>query len=623
MAPKVDRKEAIVNPDATPPDGDHLLAAHYLPVMRLCLSRLRDPADAEDATQEVFRRAVQHGDALRDDPLPWLIAVAKNVCNDELRRRRRHPATVASDSSAMVAPAHTTPEVTVVGRMAAMELLGRLTPGERRAVAARIVNGGEAAPTSTTRVLLSRARHKLRRYIEESQSAFGTATVYSNEALHRLRSRLFGRVLIGSGRAAVVIPAVLAIGIVGGLGGDVASGGAPPRSIVPTFAPPGSLNGGAPGDRGATAADGGALSRVARGIPAPAAPHGAYERLPPTENTLQGWALPQFDYRLVSTRDVQPSPAYASDHTVWMIGPNGNCQLDVCAQMYRSDDGGATWTYIDSRGLHGSQLILPPAAYPSGRFYVYGSGGLQTTGNRGGDFTAVPPIAPLGYAVTPPPSTGLDAVVAVGNMLWGVRHSDGAATLLSLFADGGQAAGFPAVITTRTGYAILEAVNPPVAGTGAPVSMLERCTPACGPPQPMPFEATWPTVLASPDAAVDHAVYVVGWGLDMAVSHDAGLTWTVTGNPHASTMIAVHGPRGRRLIAALGDRGALEYSDDDGRTWRRSEVRVYGLEYARSLAELRPGRLIASMLRTDQLGTWNSFVCSTDGAVWTLCRPDT
>src|SRR5258708_3362049 len=51
---------------------DPLLAVHYLPVMRLCLSRLHDRADAEDATQEVFRRAVQHATKISDDPLPWL-----------------------------------------------------------------------------------------------------------------------------------------------------------------------------------------------------------------------------------------------------------------------------------------------------------------------------------------------------------------------------------------------------------------------------------------------------------------------------------------------------------------------------------------------------------------------
>src|SRR5581483_6433593 len=44
QGPGRDEDEVVSQDAAPPPDGcDHLLAEHYLPVMRLCLSRLGDP----------------------------------------------------------------------------------------------------------------------------------------------------------------------------------------------------------------------------------------------------------------------------------------------------------------------------------------------------------------------------------------------------------------------------------------------------------------------------------------------------------------------------------------------------------------------------------------------------
>src|SRR5258708_27983944 len=67
---------------------DLYFSAHYLSVMRAGMRQLGDHNDAEDATQETFRRALQQGIGEVEDPLPWLLTVARNVCVDELRRRR-------------------------------------------------------------------------------------------------------------------------------------------------------------------------------------------------------------------------------------------------------------------------------------------------------------------------------------------------------------------------------------------------------------------------------------------------------------------------------------------------------------------------------------------------------
>jgi RNA polymerase sigma-70 factor, ECF subfamily len=51
---------------------------------------LRDPADADDAVQECYLRALRHFDTLRSpDVKPWLFAILRNVCRVEYGRRSR------------------------------------------------------------------------------------------------------------------------------------------------------------------------------------------------------------------------------------------------------------------------------------------------------------------------------------------------------------------------------------------------------------------------------------------------------------------------------------------------------------------------------------------------------
>src|SRR5664279_23464 len=49
---------------------------------------LRDPADAEDAVQECYLRALKHFDGYRGPAMkPWLFAILRNVCHAEYARR--------------------------------------------------------------------------------------------------------------------------------------------------------------------------------------------------------------------------------------------------------------------------------------------------------------------------------------------------------------------------------------------------------------------------------------------------------------------------------------------------------------------------------------------------------
>ncbi|MBI3325959.1 MAG: sigma-70 family RNA polymerase sigma factor [Nitrospinae bacterium] len=84
--------ERAMNGDATA--FSHLVSEHWGFVYTVCLSQVRQAAEAEDLTQEVFVQVHHDLTHLREPEkfLPWLRQVAKNVCR---MWRRRQPAAPA------------------------------------------------------------------------------------------------------------------------------------------------------------------------------------------------------------------------------------------------------------------------------------------------------------------------------------------------------------------------------------------------------------------------------------------------------------------------------------------------------------------------------------------------
>jgi RNA polymerase sigma factor (sigma-70 family) len=63
---------------------------------------MRNTADAEDAVQECYMRALDHFDSYRGPAMkPWLLAILRNVCIAEFARRRKQPAPAASADADM------------------------------------------------------------------------------------------------------------------------------------------------------------------------------------------------------------------------------------------------------------------------------------------------------------------------------------------------------------------------------------------------------------------------------------------------------------------------------------------------------------------------------------------
>jgi RNA polymerase sigma-70 factor (ECF subfamily) len=66
---------------------------HLDDVFTLARYLMRNPADADDAVQECYLRALRHFDSYRGPAMkPWLLAILRNVCNAEFARRSKQQA---------------------------------------------------------------------------------------------------------------------------------------------------------------------------------------------------------------------------------------------------------------------------------------------------------------------------------------------------------------------------------------------------------------------------------------------------------------------------------------------------------------------------------------------------
>jgi RNA polymerase sigma-70 factor (ECF subfamily) len=156
--------------------GDPLAAAALVratqsDVWRLCAA-LGDRPSADDLTQETYLRAFGslHRFENRASVRTWLLAIARHVCADAVRSRRRRRLTLIRDDAdldALLQPEGTADPV--AERVAVADLLARLDPDRREAFVLTQVLGlpySEAAevagcPVGTIRSRVARARADL------------------------------------------------------------------------------------------------------------------------------------------------------------------------------------------------------------------------------------------------------------------------------------------------------------------------------------------------------------------------------------------------------------------------------------------------------------------------------
>ncbi len=153
---------------------------HLDDVYTLARYLLRDAADAEDAVQECYLRALRHFDSYRGPAMkPWLFAILRNVCRAEFARRASSPTAPIDDApdDAEQAPlwheAQETPEAqmlhrwdsTTIGRLVAAlaePFRETLVLREIHDLSYREIADIVGAPVGTVMSRLARARAMLR-----------------------------------------------------------------------------------------------------------------------------------------------------------------------------------------------------------------------------------------------------------------------------------------------------------------------------------------------------------------------------------------------------------------------------------------------------------------------------
>lgn len=155
--------------------GDPLAAATLVretqsDVWRLCAA-LGDRDAADDLTQETYLRAFGslHRFQGRSSVRTWLLAIARRVCADALRSRRRRRLTLVRETADLELLTPGTAGDAVGDGAAVTDLLGRLAPDRREAFVLTQLLGlsyAEAAevagcPVGTIRSRVARARTDL------------------------------------------------------------------------------------------------------------------------------------------------------------------------------------------------------------------------------------------------------------------------------------------------------------------------------------------------------------------------------------------------------------------------------------------------------------------------------
>ena len=139
---------------------------------------LGNSEDAEDATQEVLLRLWRQGEGIGPADVPrWLTRVARNICLDQLRRRRTRRETEPPPDLSGGAPGPAEELERAEFRRRLQRALEGLEETQRSLVVLRDIQGlsyDEIAqaldmPLNRVKVYLHRARQKLRRILREGE----------------------------------------------------------------------------------------------------------------------------------------------------------------------------------------------------------------------------------------------------------------------------------------------------------------------------------------------------------------------------------------------------------------------------------------------------------------------
>lgn len=464
-------------------------------ILAMCRAILGDRGDAEDAMQETFARVAARRDTLEGDPAAYLVVVARHVCLDELRRHRRIQAARHSW------PPDPAPDDTAVDR-SLLRLAWRNLSHVERYLIAGVVNGlslGEMArhsgvSTDVAAQRISRARRRMRRLVAAPALVLFPLAAAAGRPLRRLGSLPadIAGALAGRAHQGEALAGPLIVGVIAGMLGTPAAGGARPASPpvvshVPVVAAPSAASA-SPAANLHARLPGRPLALAPTAVPSPPAP----PSLPP---------LPEhsvFDHTHVTS--FTASPSYSDDHTVFATG---TCLVTGCNALFRSTDGGRSWTALRGDGLAGGRILLPPD-YPRTPllFSAAQGSGLLRSDDGGATFTAV--TAPLsGLAAVDPTSPPGDTRVVLqlnhSTALASYRDSDRSLTPVTGLPT--DVASIAALFSAPGADAVYVAIGEVIGG-----SSLYACNGAASCTRAGPGLTGQP--LLSPTFAADHTMFV-------------------------------------------------------------------------------------------------------------------
>ena len=623
---------------------ERVLIAHGAALRRFCLARTRHPSDADDAVQDTLLHFVRHARSERiENPEAWLVAVAARVCHRIVSRRSRwsgdEPELFGEDGD----PADTAVERAWVERiLAGLQASDRLllTSLYMHDEATADVAAAMGRPEGTVRWLAHRARARARDVAMQLSGAGAVALAWL--AARRLRSPR-GAALRARVSAALGHPSLA--GLTTGPAFLLLVAGS--AGLLPQAMPAFAVASSAPAQIARTAVSamrlshaeddhGSTMLQSAARDPGPPTPIATHPSEPPPAPSppLGTWVLPSPDPRDAMIEGATASPSYDSDQTVFVWGWPLNCAACNGAVLYRSNDGGHTWTMREAVGYQGGPILLPYDYATSHVVFAENNGGLWRSDDDGRVFLpAVPLQTDGGAAVVPGP--GGDSIVVLGGEP-PIRY-DERSGLAS------PAPAFPVInsvsqiVYTGSELLVQGQYVPPSQEVGIedfdPVPYLLTCAPS-GAPCDVQRLPTRSPLQVSPAYERDHTVAVLQssfWGPPptVEVSTDGGRTFSSLAVPveraNASRALWPYlDSRGRLMLAVeawWGDRDGLHVAIDTMDA--RGAPVPFGSAVARSnlvrtVVTLPDGKLLALLTSSDPSGK-AGLRCSHDGgATWSV-----
>jgi RNA polymerase sigma-70 factor, ECF subfamily len=623
---------------ATPPRAgadsrcERLIAVyneHWQRVFRLCMSLLRNESDAEDAAQETFARAVERIDGVYGEIGAYLMTVARHICYRELTRRSRRGGELDPDLCVDGPPA----DLQAAERSLLVKVWALLSPRHRTILAhsfagysydeiADITGLSVSAVTSK----LWRARQRARELAEGAASVIvipAAALRHVKERLGRLRTsvRLRG---LNDPSVPTVLAGLQQVALVGTAVAVVAGTGAA-AAVAPQAAPPTALAGikgpaGTPGRADLTA-----LAGTAAAAPRTASASAKSATAPPAETNwhtdpslqsrLNGVTAPGADAN-PEDANISYVDSTGSPTTGFLSGILAN-GCTRCAVLFRTDDGGRTWTMVNSTTFPGGDVLVPPTFPTSKTLFAVSSPALERSDDGGLTFRKVAPAIAAALDPTSPPDDLRVVVLAPQPMIY---HAGTGALDPGPALPAGVAA--PTTVLVSPGGAVLVGSDQAASQPGQFATVVDRCRGAsCTPVLTVPEPGV--RLLESPTARSDHLVFAFS-SSHIYMSRDDGVGFTAVDatklQPSISSVSVIADsacPATCLFVAGMSGTSADNRLSTDGGATFHSVTTLAQLVHGSGF--LGDGHLLAALSLGDAHGL--GVRCSADlGASWaTYC----